>query len=166
MSWIADQVRRKLAVSVTGATIHRRSEWWPRSHPFNSVGRCVVAGFSFLVLTLVGVVGGSAWLVREYQNDSAEMQQRGEVASLLQQTEANSSIAALLMQRYVVAGDQNLPSEIQASAKAAITSLTQAKANAELRGESGEIAKLDGFLTSLTALAAGADQMIALRQSG
>ncbi len=153
--------------SVRVAEVSSGFGWWPRIHPLASVRRGILAGFALLVLILVAVVAGSAWLVREYQKDSAEMQQHAARASQLQQTEANASIAALLIQRYLLAGDETLVPEIRGGAAAAVSSLTEARAEAELAGaDSEEIAKLDGFVTSLTALATGADQMIALRQGG
>ncbi len=135
-------------------------------NPLNSVKAGLIAGCGLLVLILVSVVAGSAWLVREYQSDTAEMQQRANTASQLQQAEANASIAALLMQRYLLAGEKTLAPEIRASASTAVQALTDAKSQAEARGDHAEVAKLDGYVASLTALSQGAEQMIALRQTG
>ncbi len=137
------------------------------TRPMRSVRASILAGFGLLVVILGAVVAGSIWLVQDYQASSAEMQQRADTASLLQEVESNASIAALLMQRYVVAGDENLPAEITASASTAVESLTLARSKAAAAGYAdAEKAQLDGFVTSLTALAEGAQGMIALRQNG
>jgi len=135
-------------------------------NPLKSVRAGLIAGCGLLVLILVAVVAGSAWLVREYQADTAEMQQRADTASLLQQTQANASIAALLMQRYLLAGEETLAPEIRVAAATAVQALNDAKRQTQARGDDVEIAKLDGYVTSLTALSQEAEQMIALRQTG
>ena len=127
----------------------------------------IVGGFALLVLVLVGVVFASAWLVRAYRNDTAAMQQRADTASLLQTGEAQASVAALLIQRYVTSGDATLIPEIQQDAAQATESLNAAVAAAKNGSEKPEqVAALEGMAAAATGLTDGAQQIIALRQSG
>ncbi len=127
----------------------------------------IVGGFALLVLVLVAVVSGSAWLVRAYRDDTADMQHRADTASLLQTGEAQASVAALLVQRYVMSGDATLIPEIQQGAAQATESLNAAVAAAKTGSEKPEqVAALEGMAAAVTQLTDGADQIIALRQSG
>src|SRR3990172_4674259 len=107
----------------------------PRRSRASTVRVRIVGGFALLVLVLVGVVFTSAWLVRAYRNDTADMQQRADTASLLQTGEAQASVAALLIQRYVTSGDATLIPEIQQTAAQATESLNAAVAAAKAGSE-------------------------------
>ena len=139
----------------------------PRGSGASSVRVRIVGGFALLILVLVGMVSGSAWLVRAYRNDTADMQQRAATASLLQTGEAQASVAALLIQRYVTSGDATLIPEIQAAAAQATDSLNAAVAAAQSGSEAPEqVAALEGMAAAATGLTDGAQQIIALRRSG
>ena len=66
----------------------------------------LIAGFGLLVLILVAVVAGSAWLVREYQSDTALMEQKADTALLIQGAESYVGTAGLELQRFAIDGDQ------------------------------------------------------------
>ena len=135
--------------------------------PLTSVRSGLVAGFGLLVLVVVAVVAGSAWLVREYQSDTRAMQQHANSASLLEQAEADMGLAALLIQRYVVVGDESGVPEIQAAAGAVSTDLEAAVRLEQARGDDPvQLAALQKISTNGNALVEAAGQMVALRQSG
>jgi len=138
-----------------------------RGHPLRSVRGGLVAGFGLLTVILVGVVAGSAWLVSEYKSDTVAMEQHTNSAALLQQVESNMGVAALLIQRYVVVGDEEGVAEIQAAAGAVARDLETARNLEAARGDNPEqLAVLDQIYASGTSLVQAAGQMVALRQSG
>src|SRR2546425_10371402 len=71
-------------------------------NPINSVRRCLVAGFGLLVVTLIAVVAGSTYMVKQYQADSAEMAEKADTALLLQGTESHVGTAGLMLQGYAL----------------------------------------------------------------
>src|SRR5574341_1006052 len=144
----------------------RRAGFLP-GHPLRSVRGGLVAGFGMLTVILVGVVAGSAWLVSEYKSDTIAMEQHTNSAALLQQVESNMGVAALLIQRYVVVGDEEGVAEIQAAAAAVVSDLETARNLEAARGDNPEqLAVLDGIYASGTTLVQAAGQMVALRQGG
>ncbi len=132
-----------------------------------SVRSAILSAFGIFIVILAVCIGGAVLTVRHYQSSTAEMQRRASVASQIQTAEANSAIAALLLQRYVIAGDAYLVSEIELSAAAATSSLNTAK-ELELKGPdiTGSAAGMTELSDSSTALLASAQKVIDLRQAG
>ena len=124
-----------------------------------SVRGRIVAGFGLLVIILAGVAAGSAWQQHAHQDDLAELESHSTIAFSLQEGEAQAAMAALLLQRYVIAGEDYLPAEIQTHSWAAVDSLNEAVAQ-------GAPAGVDEIAVAGTALAENAGMVIALRQSG
>jgi diguanylate cyclase (GGDEF)-like protein len=133
-----------------------------------SVRGSVLLGFGVLIIITSVIVGGSVFTVREYQSDTAEMQKRANLSSELQTAEANGSVAALLLQRYVVAGDERLVTEIQLSAAAAVQSLDRASelARETDTGANNTHEVLDEISAASKELTSGAQTVISQRQSG
>jgi len=150
----------------TAESVQKGARLWPFTNPINSVGRSVVAGFAALVIILVAVVVGSAWMVKNYQSDTADMKQRANIASLLQQAEANASISALLVLRYSLAGGENYPAEIVGLSDAVTLNLQDARARAVQLGDQERIAQLDPLLVDQEVLNTRAKEVVALRQEG
>jgi diguanylate cyclase (GGDEF)-like protein len=137
----------------------RPARKWPVPKALSSVRGLLIAGFVLFFAVLVAVAGGSAWQTHVHQTALNQLQQHSNTASLLQQSEAEAGIAALLLQRYVSAGDSSYVPEIQTHANAAVQSLTQAVA-------SHGVVDLSGIAGSGGDLAQSASQIIALKQSG
>src|SRR3990170_3658737 len=91
-----------------------------------SVRGRIVFGFALLVIILVSVVAGSAWLARKHQSDLAKMQTDATTVSLIDNNRGAPPPAARLPQLYVISGDTRLPPEIRASIGSATDSLLQA----------------------------------------
>ncbi|MDO8611544.1 MAG: diguanylate cyclase, partial [Dehalococcoidia bacterium] len=125
----------------------------------------IIAGFGLLVMILAIVAGGSAWQVRAHQTDINALESHSRRATLLQDAEAQAGVAALTLQRYVIAENAALPpgvqlaSEVQLYATAAIESLTEAVAQPGA-------ADISDITVVGVGLAQGAGQVIALRQAG
>ena len=66
----------------------RMRAWSAHWNPLRSVRSAIIAGFGLLVLISIAVVAGSAWLVREYQTDTALMEEKADTALLLQGAES------------------------------------------------------------------------------
>ncbi len=139
----------------------------PQSAPrgiFSVRGRIII-GFGLLVIVLAIVAGGSAWQVRTHQRTINELESHSRRATLLQDAEAQAGVAALTLQRYVIAENAALPpgvqlaSEVQLYATAAVESLTEAAAQ---RGA----ADVSNIAVVGFGLAQGAGQVVALRQDG
>jgi diguanylate cyclase (GGDEF)-like protein len=130
-----------------------------------SVRARIITGFGLLVLILAIVAGGSAWQVRHHRSVIGDVESHSRRATLLQEAEAQAGIAALSLQRYVIAEDAALPpgvqlaSEVQLYATEAVQSLTEAAAQ---RGA----ADVSDILVTGAGLSQGASQVIALRQAG
>lgn len=133
-----------------------------------SVRSIVLTGFGALIVILAVCVIGAVVTVRHHQATSAEMTQRANIASELQIAQAQGGNAALLLQRFVDAGDPYLVADTQSSAADATSALARA---AQLERE----ASPDDFatITTMNEVAARAEsmtstalQVIQYRQAG
>ncbi len=127
--------------------------------PLSSVKGRIVVGFSLVTLFLIGVIATAAWQARAHQADLAVLEEHSQTASLLQTAEANSSISGLLLQRFVISGEEIYITEIQEHADAA-----QASMNAAL--SQGNVAGLDKVYAVGTLLVQDAARVSELRQAG
>jgi diguanylate cyclase (GGDEF)-like protein len=130
-------------------------------------GTILLAFGSLIVITLM-IVTGAVITVREYQSATSEMQKRANLASELQTGQANGSVAALLLQRYVVSGDESLVTEIQLSAGAAVQSLERGTLLAQQTDTeaSDTYEVLQNISATSRDLVAGAQGVIEMRQAG
>jgi diguanylate cyclase (GGDEF)-like protein len=130
-----------------------------------SVRSRIIAGFGLLVMILAIVAGGSAWQVRAHQTDINALESHSRRATLLQEAEVEAGVAALSLQRYVIAENAALPpgvqlaSEVQLHATAGVESLTEAVAQPGA-------ADISDITVVGVGLAQGTGQVIALRQAG
>lgn len=133
-----------------------------------SVRSGVLLGFGILIMITAVIVGGAVYSLTQYQDASAEMQKRAQLSSELQTAEANGSVAALLLQRFVVTGDESLITELQLSAAAAVQALDRAEVLARETNPSGTgtLAVVTELSSGSRTLVAGAQETIALRQAG
>ena len=136
------------------ARLRIRLPLWP-----SSVKARIIAGFGLLVLILGGVTLGASLQVRAHQADLAELESHSTMASLLQKAEAQAGISALLLQRYVAAGNDAYVAEINDHATAAQEALTAAVAQGTLP-EVAQVSTLGAPLVESAARAA------TLRQKG
>jgi len=125
-----------------------------------------VAGFGLLVLVLAVVVGGSVWMISRYQSHTAEMQAHSETALLLHEGETHTSIAALLVQRYVLTGESQWLGELQLSAAASLTALASARDNIAEYGDPAQLARAREMQSHQDSLTSGLAAVLALRQAG
>ena len=128
--------------------------------PLSSVKARILASFGLSTVLLIGVVASAAWQARLHQSDLAELEDHSHTASLLQTAEANAAVSGLLLQRYVISGDEIYIAEIQDHANAAQASMNEALA------QSGTILGLDGAYASGTLLVQDAARVSQLRQNG
>ncbi len=129
------------------------------SSPMSSVKGRILVGFGFVTILLVVVVATAAWQARAHQGNLAELQEHSQTASDLQSAEANAAISGLLLQRYVISGEDAYVSEIQEHADAA-----QASMNAALT--SGTVEGLEEVYAAGTLLVQDAARVSQLRQTG
>ena len=127
--------------------------------PQASLKSRIIAGFILAAVIIVIVASASAWQQRVHRSNLAELESHSTTASLLQDSEAEANSAGLLLQRYVISGDETYIPEVQASAAAAVESLTEATA----RDGAADVS--DIAITGI-GLAGRAGQVTALRQSG
>src|SRR3990172_2392328 len=118
----------------SSSTIGRASRSQPVWGGLSSVRGRIITGFGLLVLILAIVAGGSAWQVRSHQRYLNDLDSHSSTATLLQEAEAQGGIAALSLQRYVIAEDAALPPgvqlafDVQKHAAASVNALTEAVA--------------------------------------
>jgi len=131
----------------------------------SSVRGRIITGFGLLVLILAIVASGSAWQVRSHQTYINDLESHSRTATLLQEAEAQGGIAALSLQRYVIAENAALPpgvqlaSEIQSHAAASVDALTKVASQ-------GGVADITDIAVTGASLSRGASEVIALRQAG
>jgi diguanylate cyclase (GGDEF)-like protein len=135
-------------------------------NPLNSVRKGLVAGFGLLVLILILVIAGSAWLVREYQRDTALMEEKADTALLIQGAESHVGTAGLMLQRFAIDGDQTWLSEILTSAEAASQNLGTVRAREAAENDAEDLARLQEIDTRGSSLRASLEQVIGLRAAG
>lgn len=132
----------------------------------SSVRGRIIAGFGLLVLILAAVVAGSAWLAREHRSDLAEMERHAAITSLLEEARFDATLANLLLERYVIAGNETAVPVIRSFAAMATDSLAEARANIEAEGREADVARLDEITAGAAFVSETSEQVIALRQSG
>jgi diguanylate cyclase (GGDEF)-like protein len=118
------------------------------------------------MLTLI--VGGAVVTVRKYQEATHKMQQHATLSSEIQTADLNGSVAAMTLQRYVLAGEETSVTEFQVSAAAAVQALDRALVVSEKTDtESSDTHEvLSEINTTSRDLVAGALKVIEARQNG
>ena len=135
-------------------------------NPLRSVRSAVIAGFGLLVFILIAVVAGSAWLVREYQANTVEMEEKADTALLLQGAESYVGTAGIMLQRYAVDGDPAWLPEIVAGAEGATRNLDIVRAREASANDTEDLARLDQIDVQGDGLRAGLEQVVLVRAGG
>lgn len=138
--------------------------WWPSTNPINSVKGLVLGGFAVLVLILIAVVAGSAWLVREHQANLAEMEHHTVMADLLQETQADLGTSAGFLFGYITTGNELLLPTINDALTSSLLSINQAAA-LDKQGYSN-VANLTYIQTERTKLNDATTEMLRLMKDG
>jgi diguanylate cyclase (GGDEF)-like protein/PAS domain S-box-containing protein len=139
---------------------------WLRLTLLSSVRWRIITGFGLLILFLVAIAAGSAWLERQHQHALAEGEHQSMIVALLQDTKERESSAAVLLQLYVASEDATAVSEIRSNQSANQESLSEVRAEEEKRGHEGDVAKASQLMARAAMATESAEQIIALRQSG
>lgn len=134
--------------------------------PVPSVKSRVLAGFGLTVVILVASLVGSALMVRDYQAAVAEMETGSRIASLVQDTRSDAGNAALLVQRYVISGDETLVPEIRANTAAAVDEIRLAAREEAASPDADHAIVLAQVALAAQPLADSVDEIIALKQAG
>lgn len=130
-----------------------------------SVRGKIIAGFGLLMLILAVVVVGSAWLARNHQSDLAAMQQRTNIADLLQETQISAGTSAAFLYSYLTTDNELLVPTIRTSLFQSNQSLSEAIVEAEPQGQA-EAQDLYELEATAASLSEGTQTMIALGLSG
>ena len=129
------------------------------STPLGSVKGRILTGFGLVTLLLLGVVASAVWQARVHQSDLAELEDHSHTASLLQTAEANAAVTGLLLQRYVISGDDVYVAEIQEHADIAQAAMNEALTQ-------GDVIGLDAVYAAGTLLVQDAARTTQLRLTG
>lgn len=140
--------------------------WLRAANPLRSVRSGLVAGFALLVVVLIAVVAGSAWMVREYQADTAKMEEKADTALLLQGAESHVGTAGLMIQRYAFDGDPAWIPAITSSADSATKNLDTVRARAESGDDTEDLARMQTIKVVGDGLRAKLTDVVTLRASG
>jgi diguanylate cyclase (GGDEF)-like protein len=152
--------------TIQGTQAPRGATWLGRWNPIGSVRSAVIAGFGLLVLFLIAVVAGSAWMVREYQSDTALMEQKADTALLLQGAESHVGTAGPGLQRYAFDGDPVWITAITTSADSASQNLDTFRAREESVGDLEDLARLQTVDLVGDGLQAKLTEVVTIRASG
>ena len=133
-----------------------------------SVGSMILAGFGTLILILAVCVVGAVITVRNYKSTTHEMLVRSQLASELQTTQAQGGNAALLIQRYVYAGDATIITDTQSSAAASTAAMARASqlAREAIPNNTVTVQRMANVAATSQSLTATALEIIQLRQAG
>lgn len=93
--------------------------------PWSSVRGLIVSGFAVLVIIFAAVTMGGVLQSARHQRELEQLEFHSNRAILIQNVETEAAVSGLLLQRYVDAGGDNYPAEINAHAAAAQLSLEQ-----------------------------------------
>ena len=137
-----------------------------RPHPLQTVTGRIIAGFGLLVLILVGVVAGAAWMTREHSSAVAEMDRRAQTVSLLQEAKLNGVGAVVVLQQYVMSGNEAVLPAVAPRLAEAFDSMTAARTQEVASGHQENEATLDQIAADASFLPELVDRTIALRRSG
>jgi len=127
--------------------------------PLSSVKGRILIGFGLSTVLLISVVASAAWQARAHQIDLAALEDHSNAASQLQTAEANAAISGLLLQRYVISGEETYVAEIQEHAAAAQASMNEALTH-------GHLVDLQEVYASGTLLVQDAARTTQLRLAG
>lgn len=127
--------------------------------PISSMRWRIIGGFATVCLLFAASIALSTWQEQEHREDLQELDRHSSIATLLQEAEAQAGISALLLQRYVIAGDETLVPEVQQHADAAVTALTEAVAD-------GAPPTVEQVTSVGAGLAEGIGRVTALRRAG
>ena len=117
-------------------------------NPLNSVRKGLVAGFGLLVLILVAVVAGSAWLVRDYQSNTALMEEKADTALLIQGAESHVGTAGSGAPAVCDRRRPGVASGILSSAEAASQNLDTVRAREVAANDTEDVARLQAIDTT------------------
>src|SRR3990172_7404028 len=131
-----------------------------------SVRGRIVFGFALLVVILVAVVTGSAWLQRQHERQLGDMERRAATVSLLRDAEKDGAIAFATVQAYVLSGNETLLPDIRANRDASFAAAADAVAREDARGHEEPAAAINQLLAEPASLSEGWDGSIALRKAG
>jgi diguanylate cyclase (GGDEF)-like protein len=118
------------------------------------------------VVVLIAVVAGSAWMVREYQSDTAKMEEKANTALLLQGAESHVGTAGLMLQRFALDGDPVWLPNIMSSADAAGANLDEVRAREEVANDVDDMARLQEIDAVGDGLRASLEGVVGLRIAG
>src|SRR3989337_1273835 len=131
-----------------------------------SVRGRIVFGFALLVLILVTVVAGAAWLAREHRTELAEMEQITGTASALDGAKADGAIGFALLQTYLVSGNEALMPDIEANLEASREHVKLAIAQEEKIEHVDSVQELLELLTVSASLMDTWSRSVELRRAG
>ena len=140
----------------------------------SSVRGRIIGGFGLLIIILIVVVAGSVWLWREHRSALVQMEATAATVATLEDARFNVTLAALLLERYLVTGSERVVPVIGASMATVEDELAEAHAQEESRGDQevkgvddeAEIERLNELVAEADALSDTFEQVIALRQRG
>lgn len=132
----------------------------------SSVRGRIILGFGLLVLILIAVVAGSAWLAREHRSDLAEVERHTATASALETFTTDSAWAGANLEHYILTGDETAVREVRLAAGRALDDLTEARGQAQLGGSDEQMQRLDEILSAGFVAGTRLEEIIDLRENG
>ena len=126
----------------------------------------ITVGFGLLFVVLIAVVAGSATMIRKHRADVSAMEILSNGVATIQNARTEAANAALLIQRYIISGDETGVPDTLASTQAAVQGLHEAEAQQIAEGDAEQAAVIGDIAKNGDLLAAAVNQMIALRREG
>lgn len=126
----------------------------------------ITVGFGLLFVVLIAVVAGSATMIRKHRSDVSEMETLSNGVATIQNARTEAANAALLIQRYIISGDETGVPDTLASTQEAVRGLHEAEAQQIAQGDTEAAAVIGDIAKNGDLLAAAVNQMITLRRAG
>jgi len=123
-------------------------------------------GFGLMFVMLLAVVTGAAVMIKKHRSDVAQMESLSNSAATIQNARTEAANAALLIQRYIISGDETGVPDIVSSTAEAVQGLHRAELQQIAEGDSEQAAIIGDIAKNGDLLAAAVDQMITLRRDG
>jgi len=131
-----------------------------------SVRSLILLGFGSLLVTLVAVVAGSAWLSREHKDTLDRVQRREIASSALREVHIDGVSQFSTLLYYVATGDEALIPVIEDYGAQTQGAFLKARAIIQAEGDPDEVAALDELATDSIFLPRAVSNILMLRQKG
>jgi diguanylate cyclase (GGDEF)-like protein/PAS domain S-box-containing protein len=146
--------------------IDAKKAWSPHLNLLSTVRGRIIAVLGLMLVIFGGVIAGSAWLQDQHRSARRDVELHAATANQLADARFRITLSNLLLERFLATGNENIPPVVRSSLIEAEEMLIGASATETEQGNEEELARLDEVGAGIAVLAAAAEDVIALQESG